>query len=245
MKSLNRPYLILFLATSFVLSGLLSGCTAMLKATFEADNIGSLPDKTLPGNPSGDAITYAPEIETQLEVIVSPSNPAQKSLQYRSVSPSGSIGGHGSWLAFRAKSTNFAKPVTYIWSAQKNFNAGGSGLNIDCSDGMGVVAARIRILNNGNVVLVDDIAAGTGAVVGSIPNNELHTFMLTVDLPNEVYNISVLKPSGNITSNGNNLLTENTALFHNPANPSVSFRYDVFSSSQQYFLEEVFINRKN
>jgi len=245
MKNSNQSHLVLLVVTSLMFIGLFSGCTGILKATFQNDTIGALPDKTLPGNPTGDAISYAAEIETQLEVVATPSDAAKKSLRYQSVPVSGSIGGHGSWLGFRGKSTNFAKPVTFIWTAQKIFNASGSDLNIDCSDGSGVVAARIRILKTGDVILVDDIATGKGTNIGSIPNNERHTFMLTVDLPNEVYNISVLKPSGNIVNNGNTLLTENTALFHNPANPSVSFRYDVFSSSQQYIIDEVFINRRN
>jgi hypothetical protein len=245
MKNSNRSHLVILVVASLMLTALFSGCTGILKATFENDTLGALPDKSLPGNPTGDAISYATEIETQLEVVSTPSNATNKSLRYQSVPLSGSIGGHGSWLGFRGKSTNFAKPVTFIWTAQKIFNASGSDLNIDCSDGSGVVAARIKILKTGDVILVNDIASGTGANVGSIPNNEVHTFMVTVDLPNEVYNISVLKPSGNIVSNGNTLLTENISLFHNPANPSASFRYDVFSSSQQYIIDEVFINRRN
>jgi len=37
-----------------------------------------LPDKTLPGNPTGDELNYIGEIETQLEVIGSPSDPEKK-----------------------------------------------------------------------------------------------------------------------------------------------------------------------
>jgi hypothetical protein len=245
MKILKPNSVNLLIVTSLLFLGLLSSCTNKLTAKFESDTLGSLPDKTLPGSPSGDAISYAAEIETQLEVIASPSNSAQKSLEYKSVAPSGSIGGHSSWLGFRATSTNFAKAITFVWTAQKNFNVGGPDLYIDCSDGSGVVAARIVLRKNGDVFLVDDIAANTGNNIGSIPNNETHTFLVTVDLPNEIYNISVIKSSGNISNNGHALLTENVALYHNPANPSVSFKYDYFSSSQQYKIDEVFINRKN
>lgn len=246
MKSQNRPNQIVWIVSIVLLPAIFTNCTNKLTATFESDTIGSVPDKTLPGNPSGDAISYIPEIETQLEVIASPANPSEKALEYQSVSPSGSTSGHSSWLGFRATSTNFAKPVTFIWTARKNFTIGGPDLYIDCSDGSGVVAARIKILNNGNVILVDDIVSDNGNNIGSLPNNQKHTFMVTVDLPNEVYNISILRESGGaITNNGHTLLTENIALYHNPANPSVSFKYDVFTASQQYVIEEVFINRKN
>ncbi len=223
----------------------LTSCTNKLTAKFESDTIGSLPDKTLPGSPTGDAITYISEIETQLKVIATISHPSEKSLEYKSVAPSGSVSGHSSWLGFNAVSTNFAKPVTFLWTAQKNFNSGGPDLYIDCSDGSGIVAARILILSNGHVILVNNIATNAGDDVGVIPNNESHTFMVTVDLPNSVYNISVLKTAGNITVNGHTLLTTNIASYHNPANPTVSFKFDPFSSSQQYVIDEVFINRKN
>jgi hypothetical protein len=179
-------------------------------------------------------------------VIASPSDPSEKALQYESVSPSASTSGHSCWLGFRAISTDFTKPVTFIWTARKNFNIGGPDLYIDCSDGSGIVAARIKILNNGDVILVDDIVIDTGTNIGTLPNNQKHTFMVTVDLPNEVYNLSVLRSTGgNITSNGNPLLTENVLTFHNPANPTVSFKYGLFTASQQYVIEEVFINCKN
>ena len=201
--------------------------------------------KLCPGNPSGDEILYVPEIETQLNIVATTSHPSEKSLEYKSVVPSGIISGHSGWLSFRAQSTNFVRPITFIWTAQKNFSSGGPHLYIDCSDGSGVVAARIRILNNGHVVLVNNIATDAGDDVGVIQNNENHTFMVTVDLPNNKYNISVLKGSGNITENGHALLTSNVASYHNPANPSVSFKYDPFGSNQKYVIDEVFINRKN
>ncbi|QQS50114.1 MAG: hypothetical protein IPM71_10970 [Bacteroidota bacterium] len=245
MKTTSQPGLAILLAGSFFVSVLFTSCTSMLSAKFESDTIGSLPDKTLPGNPTGDAMTYVPEIETQLEVIATPANPAQKSLEYKSVSPSGSVGGHSSWLGFRAKSTNFSKAITFVWSAKKEFNTTGPDLYIDCSDGSGVVAARIKILANGDVKLVENIATDDGTLVGTIPNGEVHTFMVTVDLPNEKYNLSVLKTSGNITITDHALLNENITLYHNPANPAVSFKYDTYGIAQQYILDEVFINRKN
>ena len=246
MKKLNRSNQLFILASIILLPVIFTSCSNKLTATFESDSIGALPDKTLLGNPTGDAISYIPEIETQLEVIVSPTDPSEKALQYESVSPSGSTSGHSSWLGFRAVSTDFAKPVTFMWTARKNFTIGGPDLYIDCSDGSGIVAARIKILNNGDVILVDDIVSDNGTNIGTLPNNQKHTFMVTVDLPNEVYNISILRSSeGNLTNNGHALLTENVLTYHNPANPTVSFKYGIFTASQQYVIEEVFINRNS
>ena len=226
MKKVNLSPLLIFLAFSSIMA--LSSCSNILTAKFEDDSIGSLPDKTLPGSPTGDALSYVPEIETQLKVISSLSHPAEKSLEYTSVPPSANISGHTAWLGFKAKSTDFSKPVTFLWTAQKHFNNGGPNLYIDCSDGSGIVAARIKIMNNGDVILVNDIVTDAGNNVGNIPNDESHTFLVTVDLPNHVYNLSILKGSGNITKNGHSLLMDNVSLYHNPANPSVSFKYDPF-----------------
>lgn len=224
---------------------LFTACDDMLTAKFESDSTGNLPDKSLPGNPSGDEMTYASVIETQLEVVATPTASAQKSVEYSSVPPSGPISGHSSWVGFKAKSTNFAKPITFTWTAQKSFNSGGADLYIDCSDGSGVVAARIKVLANGDVKLVNNIATDAGNIIGNIPNGERHTFLVTVDLPDEEYNISVIKSSGNLVQNGNGLLTENVALYHNPARPTVSFKFDPFVSGQEYVIDEVFIRRKN
>ncbi len=244
MKKMLRPRTALLL-TSVILSLLFTSCTNKLTATFESDTIGSDPNKTLPGSPSGDAMSYVAEIENQLDVVATVSHPSEKSVEYKSVSPSGPISGHNAWLGFNAKSTDFAKPVTFLWTATKNFHSGGPALYIDCSDGSGVVAARLKIENNGDLILVEDILAGTGTNIGNIPNNESHSFLVTVDLSHAQYSISVLKSSGNLIKNGHSLLTSNVASYHNPAHPSVSFSFESFNLSEQYIIDEVFINRKN
>jgi hypothetical protein len=70
---------ILFIPSVGVSMLFVSGCTSKLSATFESDVIGNLPDKKLPGSPAGDAISYVPEIETQLKVIATLSHPSKKS----------------------------------------------------------------------------------------------------------------------------------------------------------------------
>jgi hypothetical protein len=221
-----------------------TSCTSILTAKFESDTIGSLPNKTLPGNPAGDEVTFISEIEGQLEVIASPASGSSKALQYKGSSISSSVSGHSAWLGFKAKSSNFAKPVTFVWSARRNFPSSGANLIVDIADGSAVLAARIKISHDGTVRLISDLVSGAGIDIGSLPNNEQHTVTVTVDLSKGSYNIGILKSSGNINRSDVPLITANNSSFHNPARPTVSFKYDNYISSFTYTLDEVFINRK-
>lgn len=222
----------------------ITSCTSILTAKFESDTVGSLPDKTLPGNPSGDEITFISEIEGQLEVVSSTASGSSKALQYKGNSISSSVSGHSAWLGFKAKSSNFAKPVTFLWSARRNFPSSGADLFVDISDGSGILAARIKISHDGTVSLISDLVSGAGIDIGTLPNTEQHTFTVTVDLSKGSYNIGILKSSGNINRSDVPLITSNIASFHNPARPTVSFKYGHYISSFTYIIDEVFINRK-
>jgi hypothetical protein len=222
-----------------------ASCSNILTAKFESDTIGSLPNKTLPGNPSGDEISFITEIEGQLEVVASTASGSSKALQYKGSNISSSVSGHSAWLGFKAKSSNFAKPVTFLWSARRNFPSSGAGLFVDISDGSGILAARIEIAHDGTVRLISDLVSGAGDDIGTLPNNEQHTITVTVDLSKGSYNIGILKSSGNINRSNVPLITSNIASFHNPARPAVSFKYDHYISSFTYTIDEVFINRKD
>ncbi len=225
-----------------IIIGGFSNCTSLLTAKFESDTIGNLPNKTLPGNPSGDEMLYAAEIENQLEVIATPGS-SSKSVEYQGNTPTGSISGHSAWITFKGKSSNFAKPVTFTWSGAIT-SLSSESLYIDLSDGSGVVAARIKISDNGTVRLVSDIATDNGIDIGTIPDNVVHTFIVGVNLQSGVYNVSVFKTGGNLERQNVPLLTANIAAYHNPARPSASFKYSGYISSNRYILDEVFISRK-
>ena len=231
---------VLFILSLF----LISSCTSILSAKFESDTVGNLPNKTLPGNPSGDEITFISEINGQLEVVASSASGSSKALRYRGNSISSTVSGHSAWLGFKAKSSNFAKPVTFVWSARRDFPSSGANLIVDISDGSAVLAARIKISHDGTVRLISDLVSGAGTDIGTLPNNEQHTVTVTVDLSKGSYNIGILKSSGNLNQSNVPLITSNIASFHNPARPTVSFKYDNYISSFTYTIDEVFINRK-
>lgn len=224
---------------------LLSNCSSLLTAKFESDPIGSDPDKTLPGNPTGDEITYANEISNQLEIIVTPGKPSEKSLSINNVAPTGSISGHSDWLGFKSKSTNFSNPITFTWTGVQTFLSSAPYLLVDISDGSGVVAARLKFQGNGDVILVDDIVSGNGLNVGSINSGERYSVLLTVRLADKKYNISILKPSGDIVVNNHTILTDDITIYHNPARPTVSFKFQNGTSANKFVADEVFISRKN
>ncbi len=224
---------------------LLSNCTTLLKANFESDTIGNKPNKLLPGAPSGDIIEYANDIENQVDIVATPESAGNKSTRYQSVTPIGDIGGHGAWISFKAKSSNFSNAVSFTWTARKNFNSLGMGMLIDVSDGSGIVAARLRISGNGDVYMIKSFENNLTELIGKIENDEKHSFIITVNLSSGNYNLSITKPSGNITKNGNNLVMTDITLFHNPANPTVAFKFENFGVPQHYIIDEVIISRRN
>lgn len=240
MKKMNFTPVIL---CSLMVLG--ASCTNKLTAKFESDVLDNPPDRTLPGNPSGDVLDYVEALEPQLKVVVTPDSDEDKSLEFRNVPASSDVGPSDKWVSFQAQSTNFAKPVTFIWSGHLDFRSSLAHMLIDITDGSGVMAARLRVENNGDVILIKDFVGENEDNIGNIPNDERHTFMITVDLNRRVYNISVLKRSGNLVKNDNALLASDVLLFHNPAKPTVSFRYEEYHSDLRYIIDEVFINRKN
>ena len=238
----GKPLLLLIIVVAIIT--LFSNCSSLLSAKFESDSIGGDPNKTLPGSPSGDEMTYVTEVENQLTILVTPGYPTQKSLEYQSIFPTGSVSPGSGWITFKGKSSNFSKPITFTWTAQKSFSSSAQYMYIDISDGSGILAARLKILANGDLLNVTQIFDGTGDVLGNIPNNQRHTFLVTVNLNSGTFNISVVQPGNDINVQNINVLSQVTS-FHNPARPSVSFQYDGYGNSQTYLVDEVLISRKN
>lgn len=234
----------LFLA-SLIFTLTCSNCSSLLTAKFESDVIGNDPNKTLPGNPNGDEVTYINEITNQLDIISTPGRASEKSLEIKNVSPSGSISGHSDWLSFKAKSSNFTNTITFTWTGIQTFPSNSPYLLTDISDGYGVVAARIKFQGNGDVILIDDIVTSNGTNVGSINSGERYSVLLSVQLSDQKYNISILKPSGNIVINDHAILTEDITIYHNPARPTFSFKFHNGTSGNKFVVDEVFISRKN
>ncbi|GEM_PF-1550769 len=223
---------------------LLSNCTSILTAKFESDAIGSDPNKNLPGDPTGDELDYVNGITNQFEVVATPGTPSQKSLEMLNISPSGNnIPGTDLWFSYMGKSTNFTNPMTFTWTGINDFSSNTPFLLVSISDGQSVEAARIRFEGNGDVILIDDLAGTDKTNIGSINDGERYTVLLTVRLADGVFNISILKPSGNINIQNHQLLTSDITVYHNPARPTVSFRFSGGTSANKLTVDEVFIRR--
>ncbi|WP_128544431.1 hypothetical protein [Larkinella soli] len=223
---------------------LLSSCrsSAILTSKFESDSVGSLPNKTLPGDPAGDEITYSSQLEPRLRVAASAS-PGQKALQF-SQSPASGLNAQNQWVGFRGTSTDFVQTIWYFYTA--TLQGAGGGLTVDVTDGSAGMIARMFIRSDGQVSLMRSFDGSTPPqVLGTLPTGVSHTVFFTVNLSTNRLNVSILKSGGNLIANDVPVLLGSGLAYANPARPMISFRYDEgFSDGRRYDLEEVFITRK-
>jgi len=231
----NTAFIVLLF--TFLLSA--SACTSLLKANFNDDTVGSLPDKSLPGNPSGDEIRYAAALEPRLEVVTHPDFSTHV-LAHEFASIGTGVPSRERWLSFRAKSTNLTRPVTFTWSGMADFSYG-NYFTVYLEDGSGGLFAMIRIESDGDVLLADNFSSFSE--VGTITSGQKHTFIVTVDVGNETYNFSVFQPGQNITVESHPLLLEDNLLYANPANPLASFQFQDGAGAMTYFMDEIFISK--
>ncbi len=216
-----------------------TACTSLLTATFNNDTVGNPPNKSLPGNPNGDQITYKTALEDRLEVVTRPDF-ATRALAHQYASLPSSVPSQDRWINFRAKSTNLTKPVTFTWSGIADFSSGQPFL-IYLEDGSGGIFGIIKIESDGSVMLADDAISDSEA--GTIASGQKHTFIVNVDVANEKYNLSVLKSGGNITVENHPLFVDNNLAYANPAHPTASFQFPGGAGSFTYFLDEIFISK--
>jgi hypothetical protein len=225
------------------IAGLGMSCKSskILSASFEGDAINNPPNKTLPGDPTGDEITYHTAMEPQLKVQNS-TIAGSKSLHFTNVAIS-NPSGHQRWLSFRGVSTDLTQT---IWFTHTGQNTGAShDVLIDVSDGHGHLIARMRIKTNGEVGLAKNITDDYTDVLGNI-GSEVHTIIFTVSASTLKYNVTIFKTSGpTITAENKPMITENALSFNNPAHPTISFQHsEQPGSGHTYAIGSVSISRK-
>lgn len=222
---------------------MLSSCqsTKILSAGFETDAINSAPNKTLPGDPSGDEITYNAALNPQLKVQAS-TIAGSKSLHFTNVSIS-NPGGHERWLSFKGVGTDLAETIWFLHTGQ---NTGAShDVLIDASDGHGHLIARMRIKSDGEVGLAKNILDDYTDILGNV-GTEVHTVIFTCSASTLKYNVSIYKTTGPaILAESKPMITENALSFNNPAHPSLSFQHSASSAASHiYAIGSVSITRK-
>ncbi|MEJ1241048.1 hypothetical protein WBG78_23070 [Chryseolinea sp. T2] len=225
-----------------VLCSVLASCksTALLQASFEEDAVGSSPNKTLPGDPTGDELLYVTEMEPRLKVQNS-TIAGSKALHF-SLAPIADISGHQKGISFKGASTDLTQTVWFMFSAQNN-NAS-SDVYMDLSDGGGHPIARLTIHTNGDVALTRDLTYVTEDIIGNV-GNEVHTIVFTTFAGELKYNVTIFKETGPaITVQNKNMLTTNATSFLNPARPQISFSNQGTSGAKIYAIGNVSITKK-
>mgnify|MGYP005811923299 CR=1 FL=1 len=214
--------------------------TTLLTASFEADAVGSSPNKTLPGDPTGDELVYVTEMEPRLKV-QSSTIAGSKALHF-SLAPIANISGHQKGISFKGKSTSLSQTVWFIFSGQ-NTNAT-NDVYMDVSDGSGHAMLRMTIRPNGDVALTNDLTYTTADVIGNV-GSQVHTVIFTTSPGALKYNVTIIKETGPaITEENRNMLTTNATEFLNPARPTISFSNQGTSGAQIYAIGNVSITKK-
>ncbi|GAB3255057.1 hypothetical protein GCM10027347_15860 [Larkinella harenae] len=217
--------------------------TYILRSDFESDAINALPNKTLPGDPAGDAIAYSSQLEPRLKVVAS-ATAGQKALRFTQADAPG-LTASNQWLSFQGISTNFAQTVWFYYTATQENTFGGDIL-VDITDGSAGMIARMTIKANGDVTLLRNLTTQQQDLIGTIPEGISHTVVFTVNLSSNTYNVTVLKSAGSaITVTDKTVLLGTGVSYANPARPTMSLRYqDGNSDARRYTIEAVTISRK-
>lgn len=231
-----------FFLYAFLLTTLLVSCktTTILTSKFESETIGSLPAKNLPGEPTGDEITYSTELQPRIKVTAS-ATAGQKALTFTEINTPG-LTAHNQFVSFKGISTDFTQPMWFFFTG--THSGSGERLTIDITDGSAAMITRLFLTDVGQLSMMTNFTGGE-QVLGNIPAGVSHTIIVSLNLSTKKFNLTVLKSGGNITVENRPVLLDNVLAYANPARPSVHFRWDDGASdTRKYVLEEVFITRK-
>jgi hypothetical protein len=212
----------------------------ILNATFEGDPVNGLPVKNLPGDPSGDAIDYHDAIQPRLKVQNS-TIAGTKALNFTFNPINNPPILAAQWLSFKGIGTDLTETIWFTHTGKNN----GATVLIDVSDGHAHVIARMRISENGDVGLAQNIQDNYTNVIGNVGTG-VHTVVFTVTTSNLKYNVTIFPESGTaITAENKPMITDNPLYFNNPAHPTLSFLHEgATPTGNAYAIGSVSISRK-
>jgi hypothetical protein len=218
----------------FVLSGCASG--TLLSAKFDADSVGSAPNKSLPGSPAGDEIYLADPSNASNQVrVVNSGALASKSLRYSNVN----MPVNSRYVGFLSKQTALPANQKFraIWVARPNLDGSGSALDVWLGDSHFKSLAALR-LDAGQVLLRTSNAPQYESI-GSFSETENHTVIITVDKQTQQYSI-VMMP-GSVLSGWRPVLNADAL---NTERPTLYLHFgENASSSRNYVIDNIAIEK--
>ncbi len=233
---------IIYVVIAMACCTMFSACktTRLLTASFESDAIGSSPNKTLPGDPSGDEIGFNSIIIPQLKVQSSTIS-GSKALFYTNVATD-PITASARWISFKGAPTDLSKTVWFMYAAQ-NINPA-QDVTVDLTDGYSAAIARLRIQPDGTVSIATDNTYLNYEDIGNV-GTQVHTVIFTTSLVTKKYNVTIFRQSGPaITVENKPFMQQNATLFKNPARPTISFTHSGTASSHTYAIGIVSISKE-
>lgn len=230
----------------------LSSCSKILLADFERDAVGSQPDKSLPGGPSGDEITYHSDLAYRMRVRDSPEGMTGKSLYYSGMrwDDASDIALSQRWLTFHGTSVRSTRPLVFVWQGRfSNFKRDSDQLLVDITGGSVTPMVRLEIHNDGRVLAIPDFQGSTPQVLGTIDRGAPHTFAVSVNPETRRYSVLIGggRRGSSIQRDDLPFLSDGQDIpWSAPFRPAISFKLsEGVGSESHYVLGELSVGQSN
>lgn len=208
----------------------------LFRANFDADALGSLPDTTPPGVPTGDVIYVSDPTNALAQLVVVNSVAlASKSVRYSNVN----VPVYSRFVGFMSKEELLPANQKFraIWVGRADLSPSGSPLDIWLGDSHFKALAAMR-LQNGQVRLRTSNAPQYENI-GTYSESENHTVFITIDKGTQQYSI-VMVPGGVLS--GWRPVLDPSAL--GTKRPTLYFHFgEAASSSAKYEADNVVIEK--
>ena len=211
----------------------LAGCgSAILRANFETNALGTVPASELPGEPVGDFFYLSDPTSGSVTVITAPAGLTGKSLSYRDSAPHS----YSRFLGFMGKET--APSVQQYWAVWGGVPqlTGNAVLDIWIGDGHFSSWGAIR-LTGGQVLVANDASGNSFTPIGSYTNGRRQTVVMKVDKAAGTYAIMVLGGPTAVTTGTRPVITPATL---SATRPTVYFWFSSEApSSSAYAIDDM------
>ena len=219
--------------------------TYLLRATFENDVLDGHPDKTLPGDPVGDELTYGRGMV--MSIVPTYYALAYKSLDFRGGGP----------ISFVGKPSTFTGIMTFKWSGTVVNHWGGPPQylgweEIHLTDGYGHLIARLVIFGSTLFVKHKDSdpnypfsGQSLYAFLAAPDAPDTHSIEIKLSLTTGLFDLKLLDDGELFLFEDIPIYEENTSVYSTSPRPTITFLSGSGTNNYEdgYILDEVSISK--
>lgn len=209
---------------------------------FKSDPLNGKPLKNIPGDPTGDALTYIAAVEPSLKIVAYPNAFLGKGLEFSSKQIDVSSGEASTkWLSFEgAPTSNYRASI--IYQVFGKFNNFAEQLMVDITNGQAGVFTRLVIMPDGTVTALESFNPNINPmVICRLKPNVDYFCSIVVDMKSNSNQIGFIGP---LTVGGEEHFNVHKSLkpmfdqladVPGPIKPSISFQWDKATSGASKF----------